>query len=49
VFGESDQTITMEDTTKLVYLEQVIKETLRMYPVGPLLLREIQDDLKICE
>ncbi|XP_015366844.1 PREDICTED: cytochrome P450 4g15-like [Diuraphis noxia] len=47
IFGEGDQTITMEDTTKLVYLEQVIKETLRMYLVGPLLLREIQEDLKI--
>ncbi|KAL4123114.1 hypothetical protein QTP88_015344 [Uroleucon formosanum] len=47
IFGDSDETITMEDTTRLVYLEQVLKEILRMYPAAPLLLREIQGDLKI--
>lgn len=49
VLGDSDQTITIEDTTKLVYLEQVLRETLRLYPVGPLLLRQLQDDVKIGE
>ncbi|KAL4123116.1 hypothetical protein QTP88_015346 [Uroleucon formosanum] len=47
IFGESDRTITIEDTTRLVYLEQVLKEILRMYPVAPLILREMQGDLKI--
>jgi cytochrome P450 family 4 len=47
IFGESDKIITIEETNRLMYLEQVIKETLRMYPVGPVLLREIQEDLKI--
>ncbi|XP_060860451.1 cytochrome P450 4g15-like isoform X2 [Metopolophium dirhodum] len=47
IFGESDQTITIDDTSRLVYLEQVIKETLRLYPIAPVLLREIQDDIKI--
>lgn len=45
--GDGDQTITIEDTTKLVYLEQVIRETLRLYPVGPVILRQLQDDVKI--
>lgn len=49
VFGNGDEIITIEETSKLVYLEQVIKETLRLYPIGPLLLRQLQDDVKICE
>lgn len=47
VLGDDDQTISIEDTTKLVYLEQVLRETLRLYPVGPVLLRQLQDDVKI--
>ncbi|XP_001951034.3 cytochrome P450 4C1 [Acyrthosiphon pisum] len=47
VLGDGDQTITIEDTTKLVYLEQCLRETLRLYPIGPLLLRQLQDDVKI--
>lgn len=49
VFGDGDQTITTEDTTKLVYLEQVLKETLRLFPVLPVVFRELQDDIKISE
>ncbi|KAF0760019.1 Uncharacterized protein FWK35_00004731, partial [Aphis craccivora] len=47
VLGDGDQTITIEDTVKLVYLEQCIRETLRLYPIAPLLLRLLQDDVKI--
>ncbi|XP_050538613.1 cytochrome P450 4C1-like [Daktulosphaira vitifoliae] len=45
--GDGDQTVTIEDTVKFVYLEQCIKETLRLYPVGPIILRRLQDDVKI--
>ncbi|XP_050423133.1 cytochrome P450 4C1-like [Adelges cooleyi] len=47
VMGDSDQIITIEDTSKLVYLEQCIRETLRLYPVGPIILRQLQEDVKI--
>nr|DAD54391.1 TPA_exp: cytochrome P450 enzyme 8 [Aphis glycines] len=47
VFGDGDQTITIEDTTKLVYLQQCIRETLRLYPLVPLFIRQLQDDVKI--
>lgn len=49
VLGDGDQTVTIEDITKLVYLEQCLRETLRLYPIGPLLLRQLQDDVKICK
>jgi cytochrome P450 family 4 len=45
--GDGDESITIEDTNKLVYLEQVIKETLRLFPVAPMFLRVLQDDVKI--
>ncbi|XP_016656341.1 cytochrome P450 4C1 [Acyrthosiphon pisum] len=47
IFDESDHMISIEDTSRLVYLEQVLKETLRLLPAAPFLLREIQEDLKI--
>lgn len=47
VMGDGDQTVTIEDTVKFVYLEQCIRETLRLYPVGPIILRRLLDDVKI--
>ncbi|XP_016664232.1 cytochrome P450 4g15 [Acyrthosiphon pisum] len=47
VLGDGDQTITIEDTSKLLYLDQVLKETLRLFPVIPLILRKLQGDVKI--
>lgn len=47
MIGDSDDTITIEEISKLVYMEQVIRETLRMYPIGPLILRQVQDDIKL--
>ncbi|XP_031620385.1 cytochrome P450 4c3-like [Contarinia nasturtii] len=49
VFGDLpvDCDLTMEHLNALTYLEQVIKETLRVYPVAPLLLRHCTEDTKL--
>ncbi|VVC45436.1 Hypothetical protein CINCED_3A017723 [Cinara cedri] len=47
VLGDGNETITIEHTTKLVYMKQVINETLRLFPIAPLMLRELQADVTI--
>ncbi|XP_075233541.1 cytochrome P450 4C1-like [Lycorma delicatula] len=47
IFGESDRDVTWNDLNKLVYHEQVIKETLRRFPVGPIFLREVKEDIDL--
>ncbi|VVC35234.1 Cytochrome P450, conserved site,Cytochrome P450,Cytochrome P450, E-class, group I [Cinara cedri] len=45
--GDSDEPITMEQTNKLVYLKQVIYETLRLFPTAPIISRQLHDDVTI--
>lgn len=47
IFGDSDREVTVEDINQMVYLEMVLKETLRRFPVGPLFLRHVKEDIEL--
>lgn len=47
VFGNDDRDVTKEDLSKLVYLDAVIKESIRLYPTVALTGRDIEEDLKL--
>lgn len=47
VLGTEDRFIEMKDVQNMPYLEQCIKETLRLFPTGPLILREATDFFKL--
>ncbi|KAF7993854.1 hypothetical protein HCN44_011123 [Aphidius gifuensis] len=44
---QADVLIKHEDLNRMEYLERVIKETMRLFPVGPILVRHVTDDLDI--
>lgn len=46
VFDNPDGPITYADITKLTYMEMIIKESLRHFPVGPFIARECTEDLE---
>ncbi|KOB51762.1 Cytochrome P450, partial [Operophtera brumata] len=47
IFGDSDRSVTFEDTLQMKYLERVILESLRMYPPVPIIARKLNRDVKI--
>lgn len=42
-----DECLSSEDLQKLEYTERVIKETMRIFPVGPILVRKVSDDFEL--
>ncbi|CAG9768804.1 unnamed protein product, partial [Ceutorhynchus assimilis] len=47
IFGETPRPVTMQDINKLNYLDMCIKDTLRLFPIAPVILRKCTDDFKL--
>lgn len=44
VYADPDDPVTYDDIPKLKFMEMVIKETTRLFPVGPLIARKCSED-----
>uniref|UniRef100_A0A146MAJ2 Cytochrome P450 4C1 n=1 Tax=Lygus hesperus TaxID=30085 RepID=A0A146MAJ2_LYGHE len=44
IFGYSDRDVTKDDLSKMHYLEQVIKESMRLHPPAPQIARTLTED-----
>lgn len=47
VYGTDDATINYNSLSQLVYLDMVIKETMRLFPVLPVSARKSTDEFQI--
>ncbi|KAL4708377.1 hypothetical protein ACJJTC_019613 [Scirpophaga incertulas] len=47
IFGDSDRSVDKDDLTRMKYLERVIKETLRLFPPVPFIIRKVEEDVTL--
>lgn len=47
VFGDTYREVEKFDLTSLVYLEAVIKESMRILPIAPIMARNVDRNLKL--
>lgn len=47
VLGSSENTLRFTDLGKLKYLEQCIKESMRLYPTAPIIGRTLGEDVQL--
>lgn len=47
IFEDDDRAPTMQDIRQMRYLEQCVKEALRLYPIVPMIARRTGEDIRI--
>lgn len=47
MFGDMDRPLVKEDLLRLKYLDRVVKESLRLYPPVPFIIRKVLEDIKL--
>ncbi|CAH0627439.1 unnamed protein product [Chrysodeixis includens] len=47
VFGDSNRPLTSEDLPRLKYLDAIIRETLRLYPPVPIIVRSVEKEITL--